>query len=225
MKQLTRKEKALVAIGGNAADTIKNLSADTINNLSAYTINNLSADTIKNLSADTINNLSAGTINNLSAYTINNLSAYTINNLSADIIKNLSAYTINNLSAVTINKIKAIWDEVPMLENPYTTLLSDINTKKRIHSQSTFGDEVFIDDKSVCRMAMCTAGHFVQMGGKLGYKLMKKYGYSKAYELMAIKTHPTFPTQNTGSINKDLAIAFIEEMAECESTGKVPFSE
>ncbi len=192
--------KAILAFGGNVTnDTIKNLSADTINNLSADTINNLSADTIKNLSAYTIKNLSAYTINNLSAYTINNLSAYTIKNLSAD----------------TIKKIEELWESVPLIENPYTTLLVDIKEKRRVHSQSTFGPDC--DPKTnLCGTQMCTAGHLVNMAGNEGYLLKKKYGWQKAASLIHIKVHPDAPTQNFGNIEQSHAIAYIELMADFE---------
>ena len=224
--------KAILAFGGNVTnDTINNLSADTINNLSAYTIKNLSADTIKNLSADTINNLSADTINNLSAYTIKNLSAYTINNLSADTINNLSADTINNLSAYTINNLSAdtiknlsadtiknfekLWASVPLIENPYTTLLADIKEKRRVHNQSTFGPECD-PATNLCGTQMCTAGHLVNMGGSAGYALKSKFGWEKAAALLHIKVHPDAPTQNFGGIAQSDALAYIEMMAEFE---------
>jgi len=237
MKKQDRKILALSAVGGNlkieglSAYTINNLSAYTINNLSAYTINNLSADTINNLSADTINNLSAytinnlsaNTINNLSAYTIKNLSAYTIKNLSADTINNLSAYTINNLSADTINNLKIyqdLFEALPVLVKPYTSLLADINDKKRIHDQSTFGDiEEFDPEANVCGTRMCTAGHFVNMAGEVGYKAQNIFGWEKAAAMICLKAHPDFPIQNFGGISQKSALAFIEEMADLEASG------
>jgi hypothetical protein len=227
----TIKNLSADTIKNLSADTINNLSAYTINNLSAYTINNLSAYTIKNLSADTINNLSAYTINNLSAYTINNLSAYTINNLSAYTIKNLSADTIKNLSAYTIKKIRPellegyykFWESVPKLEKPYTQLLTDIKEKKRTHNQSTFGTvEDFDPALNVCGTPMCTAGHLVNMAGKVGYELKKKYGWEAAATFIHRKSLPDFPVQNFGSIPQSWAMSYIEAAAEFEKTGEMP---
>jgi hypothetical protein len=238
MKKLTQEEKYLLAcdrvivtpvmLNNLSADTIKNLSADTIKNLSADTINNLSAYTINNLSADTINNLSAYTINNLSADTINNLSADTIKNLSADTINNLSADTINNLSADTIKNLSEnkawieLWERVPVIEKPYTKLLSDIQNKIRCHKQSTWGPIETIADfdanKNICETAMCTAGHLVNMAGLEGYKLKAIYGFAGAAALIHAKSCPGRPCQNFGSIPQDFALAYIETEAEFEAS-------
>jgi hypothetical protein len=194
---------------------LNNLSAYTLKNLSAYTLNNLSAYTLNNLSAYTLNNLSAYTLNNLSADTLNNLSAYTLNNLSAYTLNNLSAYTLNNLSADTLKKVKAIWDSVPFVKEPYTTLLNDIKEKRRIHHQSTFGPD---DDpkNNICKTPMCTAGHLVNEGGAAGYALKREYGWEKAAGLIHIKAHPDAPMQNFGGIEQSTALAYIELMASFE---------
>jgi hypothetical protein len=123
---------------------------------------------------------------------------------------------IKNLS----EKIKE-FDEIPVLKKPYTTLLEDINHKKRIHQQSTFGEietfEQFCEVGNVCKTPMCTAGHLVSMCGEIGYKLKQKYGWSTAANLIHLKTYPNYPSQNFGSIPQDHAIAYIEYMAEVES--------
>jgi hypothetical protein len=215
-------EQALLAFG-----EINRLSADTINRLSAYTINRLSADTINSLSADTINSLSADTINTLSADTINRLSADTINSLSADTINSLSAYTINRLSsntikglsAYTINSLSAAYEvmmkDVPLVENPYSNLLSDINSKKRVHNQSEFGPSCD-PGTNLCGTQMCTAGHLVNMAGKQGYDLQKKFGWEGAASRIHFKVHPTAPCQNFAKIPQAHAIAYIEMMAAYE---------
>jgi len=135
--------------------------------------------------------------------------------LSADTIKNLSADTINNLSAYTIKKLKAMWDLVPYVKEPYTTLLNDIKAKKRVHNQSTFGPDC--DPKeNLCGTQMCTAGHLVNEAGEHGYALMRQYGWEKAAALIHIKSHPDAPTQNFGGIEQSHAIAYIEMMAAFE---------
>jgi hypothetical protein len=206
-------------INSLSADTINSLSADTINRLSADTINRLSADTINRLSADTINRLSADTINRLSAYTINRLSAYTINRLSAYTINRLSAYTINSLSADTINRLSAarevMMKDVPLIVNPYSNLLADINSKKRVHNQSDFGPSCD-PGTNLCGTQMCTAGHLVNMAGEQGYALQKRFGWEGAASRIHLKVHPTAPCQNFASIPQSHAIAYIEMMAAYE---------
>ena len=168
---------------------------------------NVTNDTINNLSADTINNLSADTINNLSAYTINNLSAYTINNLSAD--------TINNLSDKATAALKGIWDAVPDVVAPYTTLSNDLKGKRRVHNQSDWGPDCD-PETNLCGTSMCTAGHLVNLGGAKGYALKNKFGWATAAGLIHMKAHPDAPTQNFGNINQAHALAYIEMMAEFE---------
>jgi hypothetical protein len=214
-------------INSLSADTINSLSAYTINSLSAYTINRLSADTINSLSAYTINSLSADTINSLSADTINSLSADTINRLSADTINSLSAYTINSLSADTINSLSAdtinrlsaareiMFKDVPLVESPYSNLLEDINSKKRVHNQSDFGPSCD-PGINLCGTQMCTAGHLVNMAGEQGYALQKKFGWEGAASRIHFKVHPTAPCQNFASIPQSHAIAYIEMMAAYE---------
>jgi len=110
------------------------------------------------------------------------------------------------------------WESIPVLEKPYTTLLSDINEKKRVHLQSTFGDIEDFDPKvNLCKSQMCTAGHLVNMAGKIGYELKKKHGWATAATLIHYKAHPGLPVQNFGSIPQSQAMAYIEVMADYES--------
>jgi hypothetical protein len=102
------------------------------------------------------------------------------------------------------------------LEKPYTNLLADIQTKKRIHRQSTFGPEECVPERNVCGTPMCTAGHLVQMAGERGYELKKQYGWAGAANLLHYKAHPESPAQNFGTIPQDWAMAYIETMAEKE---------
>lgn len=114
----------------------------------------------------------------------------------------------------------------PVLENPYIHLLADINEKKRIHKQSTWGPEDKpTEEKNICNTPMCTAGHLVSMAGAIGWNLKNKYGWRDAATLIHIKAHPDFPTQNFGSIDQSNALAYIEAMAEWEETGVNPFTE
>ncbi len=90
--------------------------------------------------------------------------------------------------------------------------------------QSTFGNietwEQACDPKNnLCKTPMCTAGMAVNLAGKWGYEAKQKFGWARAAELIFQKAHPDYPTQNFGGIKQDLALAFIEEMAECEANG------
>jgi hypothetical protein len=147
--------------------------------------------------------------------TINNLSASTINSLSAYTIKSLSAYTIKNLKIY-----QDIFNRLPVLEKPYSKLLKDIQDKKRIHNQGTFGKiQDFDPEANVCGTPMCTAGHFVNMAGKVGYEAKEIFGWEKAASMISMKAHPDFPVQNFGSIPQKNALAFVEEMADLEESG------
>lgn len=114
------------------------------------------------------------------------------------------------------------WDSIPALDKAYTRLLDDINNKKREHNQGTYGPlNDFDPSANICGTPMCTAGHLVNMAGKVGYKLMKKYGWNEAAALIHLKSHPNDPIQNFGSIPQRFAMAYIEEMARRESNDKV----
>ena len=65
-------------------------------------------------------------------------------------------------------------------------------------------------------VAMCTAGHLVNMAGKKGWELRDKYGYEIAAMILHEKAHPGWPCQNFGLIPDEWALAYIEEMAERE---------
>ena len=112
------------------------------------------------------------------------------------------------------------WNSIPVLDKPYSKLLADIKNKKRIHQQSTFGPEYDPGEENVCGTPMCTAGHLVNMAGKIGYDLRQKYGWATAAALIHFKTHPGQPIQNFSSIPQDWAMAYIEEMAKRENEPK-----
>ena len=93
-------------------------------------------------------------------------------------------------------------------------MLADIEAGKRKHNQSTFGPE---EEEHVCRTAMCTAGHLVQMGGHAGWLLKQKLGFSGAASLIHAKAHPNYPQQNFGEIGDKLAMGYIRFMAGVET--------
>ena len=175
-------------------------------------INNLDARVFNNLSASAINNLSARVLNNLDASAINNLDESVFNNLSARVISNLSARVISNLDALTKAK-----ESLPVLEKPYTKIWQGIQEQKLKFDQSTWGDvESF--ETNICGTPMCTAGHLVHLAGKAGYKVKEEFNYPLAARLIHEKAHPGKPCQNFGAIPDEWALAYIESMAEYEST-------
>ena len=106
-------------------------------------------------------------------------------------------------------------EKIPDLKNPYSVLLADIDEKKRVHNQSTFGP---VNDPAtnLCKTQMCTAGHLVNMAGEEGYALKEKYGWALAAALIHDASHPGWPCQNFNSIPQEWAMAYIEEMAARE---------
>lgn len=91
---------------------------------------------------------------------------------------------MRGVSEDTLKNLKYFWNYIPKIEKPYTKLLADIKQSKRIHLQSTFGDKILINETEICGVSMCTAGHFVQMGGIEGFNLMLILGFKNAYELI-----------------------------------------
>ena len=110
----------------------------------------------------------------------------------------------------------ALLAQVPKLDKPYSRLLADIESKRRIHKQSTWGPECDPVD-NVCGTPMCTAGHLVNMAGEIGYKLKDKFGWAGAARLIHQKSRPYAPPQNFGSIPQEFAMAYIRERAKEES--------
>ena len=134
----------------------------------------------------------------------------------------LSAARAAGYSEADINE----WESIPVLDKPYTHLLTDIKENKRIHRQSTWGPEDEpTDKKHICDTPMCTAGHLVNMAGKIGWELKNKYGWQDAAALIHIKAHPDFPKQDFGAIGDDRAMAYIEAAVEFEQTGVNPFAD
>ena len=100
-------------------------------------------------------------------------------------------------------------------------MLTEINEGKRQHMQSTFGnietwEQACKAENNLCKTPMCTAGMAVNMAGEWGYKATALLGWGRAAEIIFLTAHPDYPVQNFGGIKQDLALAFIEEMAECE---------
>ncbi len=108
------------------------------------------------------------------------------------------------------------WDSIPVLDKPYSRLLADIEAKKRVHDQTTFGPEC--DPKNnLCGTRMCTAGHLVNMAGEVGYKLRQKHGWAVAASLIHYKSRPDIPPQSFGNIPQNMAMAYIRERAKEEA--------
>ncbi len=120
--------------------------------------------------------------------------------------------------------VQAIEDSIPLVENPYSKMLSGIRIGQRQHKQSTFGPDCD-PATNLCKTAMCTAGHLVQMGGELGYKLKDQYNFPVAARMIHYKAHPDWPCQDFGSIRQDIALAYIEEMAMHEEAGTSPLDD
>ena len=111
------------------------------------------------------------------------------------------------------------WASIPEIEKPYSTMLADIEAKRRIHDQSTFGPDC--DPKqNLCGTPMCTAGSLVNMAGEVGYKLRHKYGWEMAARMIHMKNRPDAPVQNFGSIPQKFALAYIRERAAEEQEKK-----
>jgi hypothetical protein len=115
-------------------------------------------------------------------------------------------------SASDLRAAQEEWDSIPIIPKLYSTLLADIQAKRRIHKQSTFGPDC--DPKeNICGTPMCTAGHLVNMAGEVGYKLKSKYDWRGAARLIHMKNRPDAPAQNFGYIPQEFAMAYIEERA------------
>jgi hypothetical protein len=106
--------------------------------------------------------------------------------------------------------------DIPVVAQPYTRMLADIQAGVRLHKQSAFGPN-FDPATNLCKTPMCTAGHMVQMAGSAGYELQRKFGWELAAALLFEAAHPGWPQQNYGSIPQEWALAHIEVMAEREA--------
>ncbi|NJN99525.1 MAG: hypothetical protein HC875_38215 [Anaerolineales bacterium] len=122
-------------------------------------------------------------------------------------------------SASDLEEVEDIIKNLPKLVNPYSQLWKEIQEKKRCHQQSTWGPEEE-PKNNICGKPMCTAGHLVNMSGKAGYELKNKTSWRVAAELIHRKAHPDIPSQNFGSIQQELALEYIKQMAEYEESQK-----
>jgi len=114
-----------------------------------------------------------------------------------------------------LREIDEEWESIPHEAMPYTRMLQDIESKARIHDQSTFGPECD-PGTNLCQTPMCTAGHLVNMAGEAGCRLRQKYGWGIAAEIIHSKWRPDVPPQNFGSIPQKFAMAYIRERAKEE---------
>ena len=145
---------------------------------------------------------------------IGGLSRYQIGGLSQDQIGWLS----QDQREMIEEKRAELMKEIPTLIKPYTTLWNDIQAETRVFKQSTFGEcEDFDPELNLCGSPMCWAGHMVNMGGKEGYELKKKYGWETAASLMHDKLYPTISPQNADNIPQEWALAYIEYMKDVEA--------
>jgi hypothetical protein len=122
----------------------------------------------------------------------------------------------------SVSEVDAFEETIPLVEKPYSCMLEQIKAGQRIHKQSTFGPDCD-PATNLCKTPMCTAGHLVNMGGEKGYALREKYDFFVAGALIHSKAHPDIPHQDFSGIPQEWAMAYIEEMAEYEATGKLPF--
>jgi ribosomal protein L13E len=109
------------------------------------------------------------------------------------------------------------FENIKILEKPYSQLWDDIQANKRIHNQSEWGPDKCPAEENICGTAMCTAGHLVNMAG--AYDLLKKYNDNWAMVASLVHYRSTsahLPLQNFGSIPQEWALAYIEEMAKLE---------
>ena len=132
-----------------------------------------------------------------------------------------AGYSLSALlsAGYSASDLPTAFDKLPILDKPYTHLLTDIREKKRLFKQSTFGPDN-VNKANICKTPMCTAGHLVSMAGKPGRELRDSLGWAEAAALIHAKAHPDHPCQNFGSIPDDWALAYIEEMAEIEAVTK-----
>jgi hypothetical protein len=128
-------------------------------------------------------------------------------------------FTLAEIRAAGFTKkqIDELEARIPLIEKPYTEILSGIKARERIFKQSTFGPDQDTPEFNICNSAMCTAGHLVNLGGSAGWKLKEEFDYSIAAALIHYKAHPNLPPQNFGAIPDEWALAYIEEMAEIEA--------
>ena len=114
------------------------------------------------------------------------------------------------------------WKSAPKIEKPYTTLLSDINNKKRNYRQSDWGDiKDFDPNRNICNSPMCIAGHLVNIMGKWGYELLVEKCNGSFYQAATIihnELHPDFPAFIFTITDQDTGLAYIELMVEMENS-------
>lgn len=108
------------------------------------------------------------------------------------------------------------WNEIPVLEKPYTRLMNDLKDKKRRISQDISVPLGYSNEIDISQTPMSTGGHLINLAGQIGVQIMDRYGWKVAGALIAEKAHPGWPQQNYDKIPDEWALAFISEMAEWE---------
>ena len=134
-----------------------------------------------------------------------------------------AGYSASELRAAgySASEVKELEDSIPLVENPYSQIWDGIKNDGRKHNQCYWGPD---DDPqtNLCKTAMCTAGHLVNLGGKAGYALKNEYAFPTAAALIHHKAHPGWPCQDFYTCNQEQALAYIQEMAKHEKEGTNP---
>ena len=137
-----------------------------------------------------------------------------------------AGYSLREVLAAgySLGEVQELDDSIPAIHQPYTQMWQRINDGAIKHSQSTFGPDAD-PATNLCKTAMCTAGHLVNMGGKKGYALKDKFNFKTAAALIHYKAHPGWPCQDFGNIKQEFALAYIEIMAGHEAAGTSPLDD
>jgi len=170
----------------------------------------LSRLTREQLSRLTREQLSWLTREQLSWLTGDQLSWLTGDQLSRLTREQLSWLTGEQLSRLTGDR------KIPRMENLYSRMAADVQSKARTLRQSTFGPET-VDAEHVCRTPMCIAGHTVNLAGAEGYALKEVFGFACAARLIHIASCPTLAPPRYDTYPDEWALAYIEEAAALET--------
>jgi hypothetical protein len=138
-----------------------------------------------------------------------------------------AGYSASDLKSAgySASALKSLEKSIPLVDKPYSKMWSNIKSNLIKHDQITFGPDCD-PTTNLCKTAMCTAGHLVNMGGAMGYALKEKYdSFAIAASLIHYKAHPYWPCQNFGVIPQENALAYIETMAIHEENGTNPLDD
>ncbi|MGH7198695.1 MAG: hypothetical protein ACREH5_08170 [Candidatus Omnitrophota bacterium] len=103
---------------------------------------------------------------------------------------------------------KKIFDDVPVVEKPYSKTLASIKAGGCLDMSS-------VHDGNICGTKHCQAGWLIFHGGEAGKKLQEKYDWALAATLIAVKNAPGQPLPNFEVlVPNEAALAFIEARVE-----------